>query len=484
MAENERNTGASLQSQVEAAYRKNIAIIHKNPSLSLQFQNQAGVLYQLQNQMKKLGPKYSYQKSPQSNFQVNQVVNTSSKLNLHQMGNKAKKYSALIVNWVEKSPVVNWFDEYSSLFDISANAAEFIQKRIINPKDTLIQLGGLAREFGSSKVPKEINKLITKMPNFLTRKVKILAQKLVHSNLGQKVVGLNIKPINVLMEKAKQIAQIPALGEQKLGDELSRIGKIIKRLGYSSLVEKLATVPKASKILKLEKVLAVIKLVKGLGLVSTAFDVKSVTELISKLARTGKLSRGDWADFGISGVSLAGTGLGIIAGILGLAGATALATSLIPLAGVIGIAAATASVVKFIYDKQSDQRKNQIKALVKQIGKGYLSTQPLLYRNIPMNAHGTSYFSGGLSLVGEEGPELVNLPRGSQVFSYSRTQSLLKGMGSGSAGISVNYSPQITIQGNADTKVMKTASDNSYADFERKFNALMDRRRRLSFAGG
>jgi hypothetical protein len=100
------------------------------------------------------------------------------------------------------------------------------------------------------------------------------------------------------------------------------------------------------------------------------------------------------------------------------------------------------------------------------------------------NANGTSYFGGGLSLVGEEGPELVNLPRGSQVFPNSRTKSLLNGMGGGNAGISVNYSPQITIQGNADAKVMKTASDNSYADFERKFNALMDRRRRLSFAGG
>jgi hypothetical protein len=103
---------------------------------------------------------------------------------------------------------------------------------------------------------------------------------------------------------------------------------------------------------------------------------------------------------------------------------------------------------------------------------------------VPKHAAGTSYHPGGLALVGEEGPELINLPRSSQVFSHSKTQSLLNGMGSGGAGITVNYSPQIIIQGNADAKVMKTANDNSFTDFERKFNALMDRRRRLSFAGG
>jgi len=32
-------------------------------------------------------------------------------------------------------------------------------------------------------------------------------------------------------------------------------------------------------------------------------------------------------------------------------------------------------------------------------------------------ANGTNYASGGLSLVGERGPELVNLPRGSQVLN-------------------------------------------------------------------
>lgn len=40
-------------------------------------------------------------------------------------------------------------------------------------------------------------------------------------------------------------------------------------------------------------------------------------------------------------------------------------------------------------------------------------------------ASGTNFASGGLSLVGERGPELVNLPRGSQVLNNSDTQKAL-----------------------------------------------------------
>jgi len=42
------------------------------------------------------------------------------------------------------------------------------------------------------------------------------------------------------------------------------------------------------------------------------------------------------------------------------------------------------------------------------------------------NAAGTPYWRGGLSLVGEEGPELVNLPRGAAVFSAGETRAMLE----------------------------------------------------------
>lgn len=44
---------------------------------------------------------------------------------------------------------------------------------------------------------------------------------------------------------------------------------------------------------------------------------------------------------------------------------------------------------------------------------------------VPKYAGGTNYASGGLSLVGERGPELVNLPRGSKVLNNSDTQKAL-----------------------------------------------------------
>ena len=47
--------------------------------------------------------------------------------------------------------------------------------------------------------------------------------------------------------------------------------------------------------------------------------------------------------------------------------------------------------------------------------------------NIPQYATGTSYHPGGLALVGEEGPELLNLPRGAQVYTNGETGAMLGG---------------------------------------------------------
>lgn len=44
--------------------------------------------------------------------------------------------------------------------------------------------------------------------------------------------------------------------------------------------------------------------------------------------------------------------------------------------------------------------------------------------NIPQFADGVRNFSGGLALVGEEGPEIVNLPRGADVFSNPESRAM------------------------------------------------------------
>lgn len=48
---------------------------------------------------------------------------------------------------------------------------------------------------------------------------------------------------------------------------------------------------------------------------------------------------------------------------------------------------------------------------------------------IPMLAKGTDYFKGGLAIVGEQGPELVSMPRGSQVIPNREAENILSNGG-------------------------------------------------------
>lgn len=49
--------------------------------------------------------------------------------------------------------------------------------------------------------------------------------------------------------------------------------------------------------------------------------------------------------------------------------------------------------------------------------------------NIGKNAQGTDYWRGGLTWVGEKGPELIELPRGSKVFSNEKSMEMMSGRG-------------------------------------------------------
>ena len=86
------------------------------------------------------------------------------------------------------------------------------------------------------------------------------------------------------------------------------------------------------------------------------------------------------------------------------------------------------------------------------LGKGMASValigaQPL--------ARGTPFFGGGMALVGEEGPELLRLPRGTQVYNSRQTRNSIG---------SVNFPVSITVNGNAsDTTV--AGIRNSLGDF-------------------
>jgi TP901 family phage tail tape measure protein len=53
-------------------------------------------------------------------------------------------------------------------------------------------------------------------------------------------------------------------------------------------------------------------------------------------------------------------------------------------------------------------------------------------------ATGTDYAPGGVALVGESGPELVNLPRGSRVSTADKTRSMLSGRSGGNTTVNIN----------------------------------------------
>jgi hypothetical protein len=55
------------------------------------------------------------------------------------------------------------------------------------------------------------------------------------------------------------------------------------------------------------------------------------------------------------------------------------------------------------------------------------------------NAGGTPFWRGGLTWVGEEGPELIDLPRGTRVFPNDLSMEMAGGgMGGGGVQITVN----------------------------------------------
>ena len=52
-------------------------------------------------------------------------------------------------------------------------------------------------------------------------------------------------------------------------------------------------------------------------------------------------------------------------------------------------------------------------------------------QTIGKNAHGTNFWKGGLTWVGEQGPELIDLPKGTKVYSNQKSMEMVKGVSGG-----------------------------------------------------
>ncbi|WP_183092901.1 phage tail protein [Nocardioides stalactiti] len=86
------------------------------------------------------------------------------------------------------------------------------------------------------------------------------------------------------------------------------------------------------------------------------------------------------------------------------------------------------SAVKGAINSGIDQLNNLLEFDFKVKGIGISVNAP----DIGHLARGTNHWRGGLTVVGEEGPELVNLPRGSQVHTAAATRAMAAGLGGGS----------------------------------------------------
>jgi hypothetical protein len=74
-------------------------------------------------------------------------------------------------------------------------------------------------------------------------------------------------------------------------------------------------------------------------------------------------------------------------------------------------------------------------------------------------ARGTSFARGGLALVGEEGPEMVDMPRGARVFSAAQTRQFFNQPSTFT----------INISGNADQSTVASLQD-ALESFSDRFN--------------
>ena len=97
-------------------------------------------------------------------------------------------------------------------------------------------------------------------------------------------------------------------------------------------------------------------------------------------------------------------------------------------------------------------------------------------QSVGRNAVGTHNWRGGITKVGENGPELINLRRGASITSAAKTAKLA------GKSVSLSYSPQIKIQGNATKKDIDSALDMSYLKFKKYAEQLKRDNARLSFA--
>lgn len=151
----------------------------------------------------------------------------------------------------------------------------------------------------------------------------------------------------------------------------------------------------------------------------TLAGAKTITMLATLTTSVGTLN-----------TAIAGLG-GTMAVVLGTAGALAIA-----LGGLLALGANWKAMAPEVKESLNETQRE---------ANGVFASTPEMYQGkksiFDNDANGTDYALGGPTLVGEYGPELVNLPRGASVNTNAQTQRELSG-----GGHTINC--LVTIQGN------------------------------------
>jgi hypothetical protein len=90
--------------------------------------------------------------------------------------------------------------------------------------------------------------------------------------------------------------------------------------------------------------------------------------------------------------------------------------------------------------------------------------------SVGTNANGTAYWRGGPTWVGERGPEILNLPRGSQVIDAQRSRQMADGGGSGALDVRVFVDQDGNWQA-AVERISGRVAANTVGAYDREFNA-------------
>lgn len=336
----------------------------------------------------------------------------------------------------------------TAAMNVLKNAFSFIVAVIKGDVGTSVDI--LVQKFGiSEETAKAFGRRLTVLKYYLGQVKQMIVN--VATVIGTIFTGDKQKMIDTLVQKfgfSKKEAEAFWKKAQKLKDEIVKLANRIKELAVKVLTKFIEMIRKAATFVyeHRKEIMKVIEAIITFGTQS----VKNVTTVVNFVVKLVKA----WIDFRnkvktkIDNIKSYATSMkdkfsGVFSSIKGFA------------QGVID---------KF------NAVKNAIGGVIKKITGIKFPKPPSWFKGF---AKGVTNFAGGLALVGEEGPEIVELPKGSNVIpnnkigNYARQVTpIVNNLSTQQAGGTVNYiylDQFITEQSDAETL---------YSDFARKIKGI------------